>query len=190
MLQLYIARHGDTEWSLNGRHTSRTDLPLLPSGEEQARDLGRQLSGVDFVAAYSSDLHRAEQTAWRAGFENPVVTPLLREFDYGDYEGITSAEIHQRRPGWQLFRDGCPGGETPEQVYGRAQAFIKLLDGLEGAVIAFSHGHFSRALGTAWADLGIDAAVKLAFDTGAFSVLEEDENGRLIKHWNLPPEKA
>jgi broad specificity phosphatase PhoE len=137
------------------------------------------------VAVYSSDMQRARRTAELAGFPDPIVTPLLRELDYGEFEGITTAEIRRRQPDWDLFRDGCPGGETPDQVYARAQAFFSLLEGKEGAVAAFSHGHFIRTLAVAWVGLAIIAADRLALDTGAVSVLIEGDRGRLLRRWNL-----
>ncbi|HZU17255.1 MAG TPA: histidine phosphatase family protein [Candidatus Dormibacteraeota bacterium] len=186
-IDLYLVRHGETAWTRSGQHTGRTDLPLLPEGEVQAGRLGRRLAGIRFVAAFSSDLRRTLRTAELAGFPAPSRTPLLREFDYGDYEGLTSQEIWASRPGWQIYEDGCPGGETPAQVYRRALEFIRHLEGLEGPVIAFSHGHFSRALAVAWTDLGIAAAARLALDTASLSVLREGERGRVIQLWNLVP---
>jgi broad specificity phosphatase PhoE len=132
-------------------------------------------------------MQRARRTAELAGFPNPTVTPLLREFDYGEYEGLTTVEIHRSRPDWELFRDGCPGGETPEQVYARARSFIDRLQGVQGAVVAFSHGHFIRTLAVAWTELQIAAAARLALDTAALSVLIEGDRGRLMQRWNLVP---
>jgi broad specificity phosphatase PhoE len=183
-LDLYLVRHGDTAWTHTGQHTGRTDLPLLPDGEEEARRLGQALSGIRFAAVFSSDLQRSLRTAELAGFEHPQVTPLLREFDYGDYEGLTSAEIWAQRPDWQIYADGCPGGETPAQVYSRAQTFLSRLAGIEGGAIAFSHGHFLRAVAVAWVDLGIGAAARVALDTAAVSVLRDGERGRVIQRWN------
>jgi probable phosphoglycerate mutase len=183
-LDVYLARHGETAWSRGGRHTGRTDLPLLPEGEAQARRLGEHVRGLRFKAVYSSDLQRAVRTAELAGFARPQVTRLLREFDYGDYEGRTSAEIWKSRPGWQLFVDGCPGGETPAQVATRARAFLDGLRGLEGAAIVFSHGHLLRALGAMWLELDIAVAAVLALDTASVSVLRDDERGRALQRWN------
>ena len=132
MLDLYIARHGATEWTRTGQHTGRTDLPLLPEGEEQARHLADRLRGVKFVAVYSSDLERSLRTAELAGFASVEKSPLLREYDYGEYEGLTSRQIHEIRPDWELYRDGCPGGETPDLVYARAKLFLRLVAGREG----------------------------------------------------------
>jgi len=183
-LDLYLVRHGGTAWTRTGQHTGRTDLPLLPEGEEQARRLRGVLSAIHFGAAYSSDMRRCLRTAELAGFGHPAMTPLLREFDYGDYEGLTSADIWARRPGWQIYADGCPGGETPAEVYSRARTFLGELAGLEGAAIAFSHGHFLRALAVAWVSLEIGAAAGLALDTATVSVLREAERGQVIQLWN------
>ena len=183
-LDLYLVRHGGTAWTLTGQHTGRTDLPLLPEGEEQARRLAGVLSPIDFGAVYSSDMQRSLRTAQLAGFDQPRVTPLLREFDYGEYEGLTSAEIWAKRPGWQIYVDGCPGGETPAEVYSRARTFLGELAGLEGAAIAFSHGHFLRALAVAWVSFEIGAAACLALDTATVSVLREGERGQVIQLWN------
>jgi broad specificity phosphatase PhoE len=142
---------------------------------------------VQFVAVYSSDMQRARRTAELAGFPDPIVTPLLREFDYGEYEGLTTQEIHRSRPGWELFRDGCPGGETPDQVYSRAQACLELLSEKNGAVAAFSHGHIIRTLAVAWTELLVTAAARLGLDTGTVSVLIEGDRGRMIQRWNLVP---
>ncbi len=184
-LDLYLVRHGETAWSHTGQHTGRTDLPLLPEGEEDARRLGKALSGREFAAVFSSDLQRSLRTAELAGFDHPQVTPLLREFDYGDYEGLTSEEIWARRPGWRIYEDGCPGGETPAQVYSRAQTFLSLLAAIRGPAIAFSHGHFLRAVAVAWVDLGIGAAARVALDTAAVSLLRDGERGRVIQQWNV-----
>jgi probable phosphoglycerate mutase len=184
MLDVYLVRHGATEWSENGRHTGRTDLPLRPEGENEARELGPRLQKLGINSAYVSDLQRARRTAELAGFPDATVTPLLREYDYGDYEGMTSEQIWRTRPGWQLFRDGCPGGETPGQVTARSRAFLRLLDGKEGAVAVFSHGHLLRALGTTWAELDIAAADRFAMDTGGLSQLRDGARGRVIQAWN------
>jgi broad specificity phosphatase PhoE len=186
---LYLVRHGITAWSLTGQHTGRTDLPLLPEGEDQARKLGRVLRGVRFAAVWSSDLQRARRTAELTGLQ-PDVTPLLREYDYGEYEGRTSEEIWRQRPGWQLYADGAPGGETPEQVRARADQFLALADGVEGKVAVFSHGHLLRALATAWVDLPVAAAAVLALDTGAICVLHDGSRGRMLQRWNWTEELA
>jgi probable phosphoglycerate mutase len=185
VMDLYLARHGETEWSLSGRHTSRTDLDLTPKGEARAAALRTALSGISFAASYSSPMRRALRTAELAGFPHPTLTDLLKEFDYGDYEGVTTAEILRTRPGWELFRDGCPGGESPAAVYERARKFVELACGAgEGATIAFAHGHILRAVAAAFLDLGIAAAARLALDTGSLSILRQGERGRVMELWN------
>jgi broad specificity phosphatase PhoE len=183
-LDLYLVRHGGTEWTRTGQHTGRTDLPLLPEGEEEARRLAGPLRGIRWTAVYSSDMRRAIRTAELAGLPPPRVTPLLREYDYGEYEGITTREIRENRPAWELWADGVPGGETPEQVLARARAFIEEVSKLDGAVAVFSHGHFQRALAVAWLNVAITIAAGLAVDTASVSVLEQGDRGRLVKRWN------
>jgi broad specificity phosphatase PhoE len=184
---LHLIRHGATAWSRTGQHTGLTDLPLLPDGEEQARRLGEHLRSIPFTAVWSSDRIRAIRTAELAGLGTPRVTPLLREFDYGEYEGLTTGEIRSRRPGWQLYVDGCPGGESPPGVATRARTFLASLEGAEGAVAVCSHGHLLRALGAVWLDADIVVAGSLALDTGAVCVLGDGPRGRLLEHWNWTP---
>jgi probable phosphoglycerate mutase len=133
---------------------------------------------------YSSPLKRARLTARLAGFPEPAVTPLLMEWDYGDYEGVTTHEIREKRPDWDLWRDGCPGGESPEQVLGRARAFIAEALRRPGNVIAFSHGHFLRAIAIAFLDLQAAAGNRLGLDTAALSILRAGERGHLLELWN------
>ncbi len=136
---------------------------------------------------FSSPLQRAVRTAEIAGFANPQLTPLLREVDYGGYEGITTMQIHQKHPGWELYRDGSPGGETPAQIYARALAFIRLCETVDGRVLAFAHGHILRAVAVAWLRLDITAAAGLQLDVGSLSRLREDpDHGRLLVLWNAP----
>jgi broad specificity phosphatase PhoE len=187
-LDVYLVRHGATEWTHTGQHTGRTDLPLLPEGEEQARRLAELLRDVRFDAVWSSDLRRTRHTAELAGFPNPTVTPLLREFDYGEYEGVTTAEIRRERPDWDVFRDGCPGGESPAEAAARARAFLVGLTVVEGVVAVFSHGHFMRALATEWVHLDISAATHLGLDASAVGVLRQGDRGRLIQRWNWVPD--
>jgi probable phosphoglycerate mutase len=187
-IDVYLVRHGATEWTHTGQHTGRTDLPLLPEGEEQARRLGELLQGVRFDAVWSSDLRRALHTAQLAGFAHPTVTPLLREFDYGEYEGLTTDEIHREQPDWELFRDGCPGGESPAEAGARARAFLAGLAGAEGTVAIFSHGHFMRTLALAWLDLDVSAGAHLGLDASAVGVLRGGSRGRLIHRWNWVPD--
>lgn len=146
-----------------------------------------RLSRVSFDAVYSSPLQRAVRTAEIAGFPHPQLTPLLREVDYGEYEGITTKKIQSRRPGWELFRDGSPGGETPTQIYARALEFIRLCETVSGRVLAFAHGHILRAVAVAWLGLDIAAAAGLQLDVATLSKLHEDsDRGRLLAMWNAP----
>jgi len=142
---------------------------------------------LTFDAVFSSPLQRAWRTAEIAGFPDPTLTQLLREFDYGEYEGITTADIHERQPGWELFKDGCPGGETPAQVYARALGFISLCEAAGGRVLAFAHGHILRAVAVAWLELDITVAARLQLDVATLSRLQQDpEHGRLLAMWNSP----
>jgi probable phosphoglycerate mutase len=185
-VEIYLARHGETEWSLNGRHTGSTDLPLTAHGEYQAVTLSDSLKKIHFDAVYSSPLQRATRTAKIAGFQDPELTPLLREVDYGEYEGLTTKAIHELRPGWELYRDGCPGGETPEHIYARAMDFIALAAAANGRVVAFSHGHFLRAVAIAWMMLEIKAAAALYLDVATLSILRYEEHARVLAVWNAP----
>jgi probable phosphoglycerate mutase len=185
-VEIYLARHGETEWSLNGRHTGSTDLPLTPHGEQQAKTLHDRLNRIEFDAVYSSPLQRATRTAELAGFPNPRLTPLLREVDYGDYEGLTTKTIHESNPTWELYKDGCPGGETPAQIYARAIEFVALAAAPGERVVAFSHGHFLRAVAIAWMKLDIKAAVALYLDVATVSMLRHDTYGRVLAVWNAP----
>jgi broad specificity phosphatase PhoE len=145
-----------------------------------------RLAKLHFDAVYSSPLQRARHTAEIAGFPNPQLTPLLREVEYGGYEGLTTKTIHESSPGWELYKDGCPGGETPAQIRSRAVDFITLAAATEGRILAFSHGHFLRADAIAWMDLDIKAARSLYLDVATLSVLRHDEHGRVLAVWNAP----
>lgn len=140
-----------------------------------------------FDEVFSSPMQRAVRTAVIAGFPDPRQTPLLLEFDYGEYEGLTSKEIHETNPGWELYRDGCPNGETPAQVYARAEEFIRLCGAANGRVLVFAHGHILRAVAVAWVRLDITAATGLQLDVATLSRLRDDpEHGRVIAMWNAP----
>ena len=144
------------------------------------------MAGLSFDAVYSSPLQRARRTADLAGFPEPLLIPLLREVDYGGYEGLTTKQIHESRPGWELYKDGCPGGETPAQIYARAQEFIALAAKTRGRVLAFSHGHFLRAVGVAWIQVGISAARGFYLDVATLSILRDADHGRVVALWNAP----
>jgi broad specificity phosphatase PhoE len=162
-------------------------LPLTPRGEERAAALRPRLSSLHFDAVYSSPMQRATRTAELAGFPNPQLTDLLREVEYGDYEGLTSKQIHVANPSWEVYSDGSPGGENPAQIYARAHAFIALAGKTGGKVIAFAHGHILRAVGAAWIHANISVATGLMLDVATLSVLRDDGH-RLITLWNSAPE--
>src|ERR671922_395564 len=154
---VYLARHGETAWSLSGQHTGLTDLPLTDRGERNARRLGERLDGLTFAKVFTSPLQRAARTCELAGFG--AVSEIdrdLMEWNYGQYEGRRTAEIHAERPDWQLFRDGCPGGESPDQVGARADRVVSRMRAVRGDVLLFSSGHFLRVLATRW--LGLEPA--------------------------------
>jgi broad specificity phosphatase PhoE len=148
--------------------------------------LTSRLRAIHFDAVFSSPQLRARRTAELAGFPDPQLTPLLREVDYGEYEGVTTKTIHETRPGWELYKDGSPGGDTPAQIRARAVEFIDLASTINGRVLAFSHGHFLRAVAIAWMDLDIRAAAALSLDVATLSILRCDEHGRVLAVWNAP----
>ena len=151
--KLYLARHGDTEWTDSGRHTGRTDIPLNEGGEARARQLGETLRPIGFAHVFTSPLQRAARTCALAGFESVTRINLdLLEWDYGQFEGKRTTEINQEQPGWELFRDGCPNGESVQQVAHRADRFIKQVHELGGHVLAFSSGHIIRMIAARWLD--------------------------------------
>jgi probable phosphoglycerate mutase len=184
---VYLARHGETAWSLSGQHTGQTDLPLTERGERNARSLGERLKGFTFAAVLTSPLQRATRTCELAGFGAAAqVDRDLREWDYGQYEGLTSAEIHAERPDWQLFRDGCPGGESPEQVGVRAEHLVNRLRAVRGDVLLFSSGHFLRVLAARWLGFEAGAGRCLLLSTASLSTLgyEHNRSEPVIRLWN------
>jgi probable phosphoglycerate mutase len=146
-----------------------------------------RLQKIEFDAVFSSPLQRARRTAELAGFPHPQLTALLREVDYGEYEGMTTREIRESRPDWELYKDGSPGGETPAQIYARALAFISMAAAAGGRVLAFSHGHFLRVVAIAWMRLDVTAASTLDLDVATLSLLRDDQRGRLLAMWNAAP---
>lgn len=184
--QIYLARHGETAWSLSGQHTGTTDLPLTPRGEENARLLGELLRGRQFARVYASSLQRARRTCELAGFGGAAeIDPDLVEWNYGDYEGRKTVEIRADRPDWQLFRDGCPGGESPQQIGDRADRVIARVRGVSGDVLIFSSGHFLRVLAARWLGLEAGAGRYLLLSTGSLSVLGyEHQHDPVIRLWN------
>ena len=185
--RVWLARHGQTAWSLSGQHTGLTDLPLTPTGEANARRLGARLRGEVFACVRCSPLQRARRTCELAGFgAGAEADARLLEWDYGDYEGRTSAEIHATRPGWQLFRDGCPGGESPAQVAARADRLIATLRGAAGDTLLFSSCHFLRMLAARWLGLAPAAGALFMLDTASLGVLgyEHTLQQPVIRLWN------
>jgi broad specificity phosphatase PhoE len=184
-VELYLIRHGETEWSRARRHTGRTDLPLSPAGEAEARALGQHLRGLEVDRVLSSPLTRATTTAALAGFGDRVeLTDALLEVDYGEYEGRTTAEIRASRPGWALFRDGCPGGETVEDAAARARRLLDELDASDSRVLLFSHGHQLRILTAVFLDLPPATARHLFLGTASLSVLGVEHEWPAILLWN------
>lgn len=184
---VYLARHGETEWSLSGRHTGLTDLPLTERGESNARRLGEHLSGLTFVKVLTSPLQRARRTCALAGFGAVAeVDPNLVEWNYGDYEGMRTEEIHASRPDWQLFRDGCPGGESSEQIGARADKVLNRLRAFNDTMLVFSSGHFLRVLTARWLGLEPAAARFFVLNTASLSVLgyENNYSQPAIRLWN------
>jgi broad specificity phosphatase PhoE len=169
---VYLARHGETAWSISGQHTGLTDLPLTERGERNARRLGDRLKGLSFAKVLTSPLKRAARTCELAGFGKVAqVEPDLLEWNYGEYEGRRSLEIHAERPNWRLFRDGCPGGETPGQVGARADRVLQRIRSIQSDILLFSSGHFLRVLAARW--LGLEPAAGRFFilSTASLSAL-------------------
>jgi probable phosphoglycerate mutase len=186
-MEIVLARHGETEWSRDRRHTGRTDIPLTDNGRRQAAALRDVLAGRRFERVLSSPLSRALETCRLAGLgDEAEVTAELCEWHYGDYEGITTAEIRKRRPGWNLWRDGCPGGETAADVGRRVDRVIASLEGVEGDVGVFAHGHVLRVLTARWLGLGPEAGALFKLDTGTLSGLGYERETRVITRWNVP----
>ena len=183
----HLARHGETAWSLSGQHTGLTDLPLTENGQRSARGLGERLQGLTFATVLTSPLQRAVQTCALAGFgARAEVDRDLLEWDYGDYEGRRTAEIHVERPGWQLFRDGCPGGESPDQVGARADRVVNRMRAATGGLLLFSSGHFLRVLAARWLGLESAAGRYFVLSTASLSVLgyEHDRSEPVIRLWD------
>ncbi len=185
--ELWLARHGETEWTVSRQHTGSTDIPLTERGREQARALLPSFEGIDFDLVLSSPASRAVETAELAGFE-PDIDERLREWDYGDYEGLTTAEIQRDRPGWFLFRDGCPNGEDPTGIGQRLEPLLDELRGRTGQRIAlFGHAHCFRALAGCWLGLGAEAGRALTLGTASLSVIGSEHGRPAIAHWNAVP---
>lgn len=185
---IYLARHGETAWSLSGQHTGLTDLPLTARGERNASRLRQRLAGLTFVKVFTSPLQRARRTCELAGF-GPVaeIDNDLLEWNYGEYEGRRTSEIRAERPNWQLFRDGCPGGESPQQVAARADRAVCRLRAVQGDVLLFSSGHFLRVLAVRWIGLELTANARLfMLSTASLSAVgyEDSLERPVIRLWN------
>lgn len=191
-LQVYFVRHGETAWSLSGRHTGRTDLPLTPHGQAMAGQLATTLQGIEFSRVWTSPALRARATCEGAGLGTggdrvTHIDPDLAEWDYGDYEGLSTTGIRQLRPGWDVWQDGCPGGETPKDASGRADRLIARLCELSGPVALFSHGQFGRVLAARWIGLPVAQGQHFSIDPASVGILgfERDHPGRrVIALWN------
>ena len=185
---VYLARHGETAWTLSRQHTGLTDLPLTERGERTARRLGERLKALTFTAVFTSPLQRAARTCELAGFKSVTeVDKDLVEWNYGQYEGRRTAEIRAERPDWELFRDGCPGGESPQEVGARADRVVKRVRAVPGNVLIFTSGHFMRVLATRW--LGLEPSVNCKFfmlSTASLSAVgyEHDVSRPVIRLWN------
>ena len=185
---IYVARHGETAWSLSGQHTGLTDLPLTERGERNAGRLGERLKGLSFAKVFTSPLQRAARTCELAGFgAGAEVDGDLLEWNYGEYEGRRTAEILAERPDWQLFRDGCPGGESPDQIGARADRVVSRLRAIRGDVLLFSSGHFLRVLAARWLGLEPGAGRYFLLSTASLGTLAYEHNNRsepVIRLWN------
>jgi len=185
--RIYLIRHGETAWSLSGQHTGRTDLPLTPAGEAEAATLASRLAGIHFDQVYSSPRQRAQRTCELAGLAaGMLIESDLAEWDYGAYEGLRAEEIRAKQPDWNIYRDGCPLGESPDEIAARADRLILRLAGNSGTTAVFSHGHFGRVLAVRWVGWRVPAAAGLQINTASVSLLtcEQSRNRPVIGLWN------
>ena len=183
--EVWLVRHAETEWSKSGRHTGRTNVPLTDAGRDRALQLADRLRGQEFALVLSSPLDRARETARLAGLADRCeVREDLLEWDYGDYEGITTPEIREKQPGWYLWRDGVPNGETPAEVSARCDRVVEEILAVDGDVAIFAHGHILRALGARWAEEPVRFGGRLFLSTGSVSVLGFERETRVVRLWN------
>lgn len=185
--RVYVVRHGETEWSLSGQHTGVTDIPLTENGRAVARRLRPVLAEQSFELVLTSPLRRARETCELAGLgTRAAIEPDLHEWNYGEYEGLTSRQIHAEQPGWMLFRDGCPGGETPAQIGARVDRVLARVRGAAGDVALFAHGHVFRVLVARWIGLPPGAGAHFLLDTATLNVLGYYGDSPAVKIWNAP----
>lgn len=185
MKRICLIRHGETPWSKSGQHTGSTDIELTAEGENQAKRLGKRLKSTQFSHVFTSPRKRSLDTCRFCMLDNQAVLEKdLFEWDYGDYEGKTSAEIHASRPDWNLFLDGAPNGESPQNVHERAKSFLKKIEPLEGIIAIFTHGHFSRALAITFLGLKIELGEIFSLSTASFSILSFEHQKPAIFLWN------
>ena len=183
--EIYLVRHGETEWSKSGQHTGLTDIPLTPEGETGARALGKRISEIKFDHLFSSPLKRAHDTCKLCGHgDAAIITDALLEWNYGDYEGVKSVDIHKDNPGWNIFKDGAPNGESVKQVADRCNAFLEMIEKLEGRVALFSSGHILRALTTRWLGLPMEAGRLFILSTGSLSIYGYEHGKHALRLWN------
>jgi probable phosphoglycerate mutase len=185
--RIFLVRHGETEWSLSGRHTGRSDISLTENGEAAARRLEARIPAIGFDAIFSSPSQRARKTCELAGFGSRVeIDGHLSEWDYGRYEGVTTKDIQTQKPGWNVFRDGCPDGEMASDVAARADFVIKKIKDVDGNVLIFSSAHFLRVLAARWLGLKAEAGALFVLDTASISILgyEHDLDEPVIRNWN------
>ena len=186
-MEVVLVRHGETEWSRDLLHTSHTDIPLTDNGRREAERLGEALAGRTFELVLASPMQRAAETCRLAGLDAAAeTTDALLEWDYGEYEGITTKEIRESRPGWFLWRDGSPGGETAAEVGARVDPLVERFMQVEGDVAVFSHGHLLRVLCARWLGLEPEAGALFALGTGTLSILGFERETRVIRQWNAP----
>jgi probable phosphoglycerate mutase len=189
MSEILVVRHGETEWSKSGQHTSNTDLPLTEDGRKRAAPLRHELAKRQFALVLSSPLRRARETCEIAGFgDRAEIDEDLREWNYGEYEGLTTPQIRDQNPDWDLWTDGCPGGERPDEVGARADRVIERMRGADGDAVAFAHGHILRVVTARWLEMPVAAGARFVLAAGAISTLGFERETQALQGWNLIPE--
>ena len=193
-LHIHLVRHGETEWTFSGQHTGRTDIPLTALGEDEVREWGRCLCQIPFAHVLTSPLARAQRTCELVGLgKDAEIEPDLEEWDYGDYEGRRSVDIREERPGWNVFRDGCPQGESPQEIAARADRLISRLRTMDGNIALFSHGQFGSVLAARWIGLSVVEARHFPLGTASLSILCNDPHHPevpVLELWNAAPHEV